>query len=297
MHRAILAAGFLAASAAMLAQADEPPKRIWVTFDTEATERLYEMLREEMVSRIDFDGAPLVEALDYLSDSIGHQIQIDTLALDELGLGPDEPVTIKAQNLCLGSVLYMMLGPLEMTFLVQDDTLVVTTEDEALCEFKTAIYPIGDLLMHDEEEGPDYRSLIALITATIASDTWEVNGGGDATVWPYPQRAVLVVTNTGSVHEELAEFLAALRKMPIDPKAKPLSRDDWSTPTRETSGAVSGGGGGGFGGGFGFGGDGVVGGGGGGGGGSRGGYGSEGGSFRVRADGDPGVRLLPTTTE
>ncbi|QDT67587.1 hypothetical protein MalM25_04870 [Planctomycetes bacterium MalM25] len=218
MHRTILAAGFLAASA-LFSFADDPTKRIWVTLDPEATERMYEVLREETVSRIDFDGAPLEEVLDYLSGLIGHEIQLDNLALDELGLGPDEPVVIKAQSLKLGAVLKLLLDPLELTCIVQNGALIITTEDEALCRLTTAVYPVGDLLLYDEH-GPNYDSLVNVVTMTIAADTWAENGGGEAEIRPYPQRASIVVSQMTSVHESIASLLNALRRPEVDSKAK-----------------------------------------------------------------------------
>lgn len=205
MYRAILAAGFLAVTA--VTWADEAPTRIWVNLDPEATEQMYEMLREETVSRIDFDGAPLSEVLDYLGGLIGHEIQIDNSALDELGLGPDEPVVIKAQSLKLGVVLKLVLGPLECDCLVQDGALLVTTEDEAICRLTTAVYPIGDLGYNGV-----YERLIESITATIAADTWAENGGGEAEIQPFPRAEAIIVSQSSSVHQQISALLVALRK-------------------------------------------------------------------------------------
>ncbi|QDT68162.1 outer membrane porin HofQ [Planctomycetes bacterium MalM25] len=59
----------------------------------------------------------------------------------------------------------------------------------------------------------DFESLIELITATVAADTWAENGGGEAEIRPFPTNLSLVVSQTQSVHEEIADLLEQLRRL------------------------------------------------------------------------------------
>ncbi len=59
----------------------------------------------------------------------------------------------------------------------------------------------------------DFDSLIELITATVAADTWAENGGGEAEIRPFPTNLSLVVSQTQSVHEEIADLLDQLRRL------------------------------------------------------------------------------------
>lgn len=59
----------------------------------------------------------------------------------------------------------------------------------------------------------DFESLIELITATVAADTWAENGGGEAEIRPFPTNLSLVVSQTQSVHEEIADLLDQLRRL------------------------------------------------------------------------------------
>jgi general secretion pathway protein D len=59
----------------------------------------------------------------------------------------------------------------------------------------------------------DFDSLIELITSTIASDTWAENGGGEAEIRAFPTNLSLVVSQTQSVHEEIADLLEQLRRL------------------------------------------------------------------------------------
>ncbi|TWT96061.1 outer membrane porin HofQ [Botrimarina colliarenosi] len=59
----------------------------------------------------------------------------------------------------------------------------------------------------------DFDSLIELITSTVASDTWAENGGGEAEIRPFATNLSLVVSQTQSVHEEIADLLEQLRRL------------------------------------------------------------------------------------
>jgi hypothetical protein len=195
--------------------------RIWVSEDPERTEQLYEILKSPLPSAgLQFpDGTPLEEIIAYLREEYDVEIVLDTVALDELGLGPDEPIAISLRNIRFDQAMRRMLEPLELTYVVDSGVLLVTSEEEALAKLTVAVYDVRDLLL----EG-DFDSLQDLVTSTIASDTWAENGGGEAEIVAYPQRGVLVISQTMAVHEEIARLLAAMRATPIDSNAKTLPR-------------------------------------------------------------------------
>ena len=58
----------------------------------------------------------------------------------------------------------------------------------------------------------DFDSLIDLITATIAPDTWD-DVGGDGSIQGFPTNLSLVVSQTQEVHEQIADLLDQLRRL------------------------------------------------------------------------------------
>lgn len=192
--------------------------RIWVTADPGRTEELFEILKSPISSSgIDFpDDTALAEVTTYLSEEHDVPILLDTVALDELGIGADEPVGISIRNVRLGQAMRRILEPLELTYVIEGGVLLVTSEEEALSKLTVAVYDVRDLLLQG-----DYDPLIGIITATIAADTWAENGGGEAEIRAYPQRGSLVISQTTTVHEEIAGLLGAMRAAPLDPDATP----------------------------------------------------------------------------
>ncbi|MCA9239789.1 MAG: VWA domain-containing protein, partial [Planctomycetales bacterium] len=83
------------------------------------------------IDGLDFTETPLEEVVEFLRSEYNIEIQLDTFALDELGVGTDEPVTVNLRNITLRSAMRIMLKPLELTYMIKDEVLLITTEDEA----------------------------------------------------------------------------------------------------------------------------------------------------------------------
>lgn len=81
-----------------------------------------------------------------------------------------------------------------------------------------ATYYVADLVtpivnVGEEPPGPDFDSLIELITSTIDSDVWSANGNGESEIRPYPGNLSLVVSAPGSTHDQIEELLNQLRRL------------------------------------------------------------------------------------
>lgn len=96
---------------------------------------------------LDFTDTPLEEVVVFLRDEYGIEIQLDVPALDDLGLSPDEPITVNLRNISLRSALRLMLKQLELTYMIADEVLLITTEEEAETRLTVKVYPVGDLVI------------------------------------------------------------------------------------------------------------------------------------------------------
>ncbi|MGD9723672.1 MAG: hypothetical protein AB7O59_20225 [Pirellulales bacterium] len=96
---------------------------------------------------LDFIEAPLTDIVSYLKDLHGIEIQLDTKALEDAGRGGDLRVTADMQNVSLRSALRHTLRPLDLSFVVEDDVLVITTVDVADLAVERRVYPVEDIVM------------------------------------------------------------------------------------------------------------------------------------------------------
>ncbi|MCA9232014.1 MAG: hypothetical protein KDA57_15305 [Planctomycetales bacterium] len=59
----------------------------------------------------------------------------------------------------------------------------------------------------------DFDSLIDLIVSTVEFDSWMENGTGEGEIQPFPTNLSLVISQTQSVHEKIADLLEQLRRL------------------------------------------------------------------------------------
>lgn len=79
---------------------------------------------------VKFVEVPLHEAITYLGNELGIQFEIDDAALDEIGLLDDESVNVTMSGTS-SAVLKQILGNLQLTWIIHDDMLQVTTFEVA----------------------------------------------------------------------------------------------------------------------------------------------------------------------
>ena len=77
-----------------------------------------------------------------------HQINIliDHRALDDVGMAGDVPVTFKLSDVSLHSGLNLLLRPLDLTWAICDEVLLITTPEEAENMLIPLVYDVGDLV-------------------------------------------------------------------------------------------------------------------------------------------------------
>jgi hypothetical protein len=185
--------------------------------------KIQQALRGQLKSPgLDFTEAPLKELVTYIEDTYDIPVQLDTVALAEEGIDPQEPVTAKLHGISLRSALRLMLEQLGLTYIIQDEVLIITSPVEAEAHLVICVYDVRDLLRATRQT-VDFDPLIDTIVSCISSETWAENGGGESEIRPLPP-GLLVISQTAPVHEEIEDFLNTVREMnggPIATRAGP----------------------------------------------------------------------------
>jgi hypothetical protein len=178
--------------------------------ESPAVEKIEKALRGPLHSTgLDFVEIPLQEVVATLQDDYGIPIKLDTTALEETGISADEKVSTNIHNVSLRSALRLMLKSTQLTYVIEDEVLMITTPEAAESNLKTCVYDIGSLT---GDPGADFDPIIDAIVSCVATDTWSENGGGEAEIRPI-KPGLIVVSQTAAVHEEVRNLLEALRKM------------------------------------------------------------------------------------
>jgi hypothetical protein len=107
----------------------------------------------EQPTRMEFIDTPLQDAVNFLKDYHQIEIQLDTRALEDLGVGTDSPVSRNVNGITLKSGLRLMLGDMDLTYIIKDEVLLITTQDKAESELVTKAYPVADLVIPVQSMG------------------------------------------------------------------------------------------------------------------------------------------------
>jgi hypothetical protein len=108
--------------------------------------RIYEAL-EKPVENFDFTETPLRDVIAQIEDAQGIPVEIDSKAFEDAGLDLETPVTKSVSGISLRSALRLLLGDLDLTYLIKDEVLLITTKDKAAENLVVKVYPVADLVL------------------------------------------------------------------------------------------------------------------------------------------------------
>jgi hypothetical protein len=111
-----------------------------------AEKRIYEAL-DKPVENFEFNETSLRDVIAQIKDSQGIPIELDQKALDEAGLDLDTPVTKNISGVSLRSALRLLLGEIDLTYLIKDEVMLITTKEKAAENMVIKVYPVADLVI------------------------------------------------------------------------------------------------------------------------------------------------------
>ena len=131
-------------------------------------------------TEVTFTDQPIRDAVDYLENVHNIEIWIDTEALKESEIAIDERVNLVMSGIPLKNALRLILDPLKLDYLIQDDVLKITSRSKADETFETRVYNTG--LIPDSTP----KELMELILATVDPEGWNLSSSLRSLVAPDP---------------------------------------------------------------------------------------------------------------
>ena len=114
------------------------------TKDAEVVRRVEGALAAE--TKFDFTETPLSDVCAYINDYHKLPIAIHLRAFEDAGMGSDIPVTDRSIGVSLGAALESMLSAMGSTYILQDETLLITTQEAARARPEVHLYSLQPLL-------------------------------------------------------------------------------------------------------------------------------------------------------
>jgi hypothetical protein len=157
---------------------------------------------------IDFKSEPLQNVLDYLQKKIGQPILVPREVLGEVGATYESPITIQGNRASTRTILKKVLAELNLTYVIKNQVIQVTTREQAKEMMTVRAYYVGDLVSSTGfTMGPVFNQLqmiqnlngiMQLIVTTIDPQSWEPNGPGSIAFDPI--NMAIIVRQSAEVH-------------------------------------------------------------------------------------------------
>lgn len=208
-RRAVIATGLLVFGACPIASA-----QISLGIGNPAHRETEARILRQLESRDSFvfKDVPLATFVEAISGRFGINVHIDQRALDDVGIDIATPVSLHLRDATLESSLNLVLESLDLTWMIQHESLIITTPEDAEAHLDTRVYPVRDLVLIEFERtvDADFDSLIEMITSTIQPDSWDEVGGPGA-IAPELGSLSLVISQTWRAHRLIEPLLKSLR--------------------------------------------------------------------------------------
>jgi Flp pilus assembly secretin CpaC len=144
------------------------------------TEKILDIERRlTSLTNMDFKDVPLGQALRDLS--VKHLINIvpDVSALRDANISIDQPMTMQLDGVQLKSALKLLLNQAHLTYVLQDEVLLVTTESKASGNLVRRVYPVPDIIIPVEDNADNgVKKLLTAVQGDVPAPHSPVSPGG-----------------------------------------------------------------------------------------------------------------------
>ena len=161
----------------------------------------------EQTDKVDFFETPLQEVMQCLFEKHKLNYAFDFPALELFGRGPGAVDHVSMHDICLRHALELILAPSELTYVIREGVVIVTSQEKAESMLTTKIYPVRDLL-YAKQPNASMDQLITVITSAVVPESWE-EVGGPAAINPF--QGVLTISQTDHGHSQINQLLRELR--------------------------------------------------------------------------------------
>jgi len=167
-----------------------------------------ERMRKSLDNPVDFQftGQTLQEVMTFVASQENMNIQLDTIALTNAGVGPDQEINLVISGISLRSALNLMLkdvGGTELDYIIENDVMTVTTREKADTVLQSVVYDVSALGTIDPLQ------VQAILERTVEPASWEA-AGGKGTIVPVDNS--VIVTTSRRLHDKTSAILKMLQQ-------------------------------------------------------------------------------------
>lgn len=125
-------------------------RKKWTSVDiTQSPNKMEQKIRASLANptEVSFAETALEDAIKYLGDYHRINLWIDRATLQDEGVSLETPVTLQLSGVSFRSTLKLLLEPHQLTYLIEDEVMKITTSTKAADRLTTRVDPVGDLVI------------------------------------------------------------------------------------------------------------------------------------------------------
>jgi hypothetical protein len=158
----------------------------------------------------------LKDAIEYVGDKFKIEVQFDGNGLRDVAIDPTAtPVDATVKNVALRSALDLMLSQFNLTFVIKDEVLLITSRDKASTMLETRLFDVRDIVMGaGENPTATFEPLLDAVRMSVNPPSWDINGG-PCTLMSFNSNGIcgLIVVQTYHGQEQVENLLAQLLRL------------------------------------------------------------------------------------
>jgi hypothetical protein len=174
-------------------------------------------LLAKTIPGVNFQGAPLSQVIEELTKMANIQIFLNELRIDaDLGLTPDEPITLVSTEASLREILQRLCQERELSYVVTESGIEVTTRDDAENRTSMRFYDLSYILPNSS----NIAAVVQAIEQTIDPDVWMSTGTGTCNISIVG--SMMIVSAPDTTHQQIEVLLVNLSLMNPKNAAQPV---------------------------------------------------------------------------
>src|SRR5262249_38911156 len=124
-------------------------RKKWSSVDLTKYNKTEERILKSMdlPTTVNFFEEQLEDAIKYLQEYHNLPLWIDKQALQDEGISLDQAVTLQLDGVKFRSVLKLLFEPFQLTWLIEDEVMKITTVNKAADKLQIRVYPVADLVI------------------------------------------------------------------------------------------------------------------------------------------------------
>ena len=151
----------------------------------------------------------------HIAATQGINVVLDEVGLTEVGVTMKSTINLRVKDVRLSTVLDLMLEPLNLGYVAQDEVLKITSRERLAGPLITKVYSLPDLVQArrhvDGNEGEELERIRLLVQETIDPNSWS-HAGGRGHCQVHEGTVALVIRQTLAAHQEIADLFADMRR-------------------------------------------------------------------------------------